>query len=136
MGDFAKVEAGQNVADAMASARSKRPEIPPRTQSSYQSKPSCESEMSLQAWATLETPRKMVPDTGGDGYSPIKTAKCTEYTINTPRGAASPPRDASQRSASPTTDELTCRCGFSCGTESAMRKHLNRFKGEPGHRLV
>mmetsp|Transcript_119435 Transcript_119435/g.337959 ORF Transcript_119435/g.337959 Transcript_119435/m.337959 type:complete len:353 (-) Transcript_119435:71-1129(-) len=31
---------------------------------------------------------------------------------------------------------MECACGFSCGTPSAMEKHMARFPGSPGHRCL
>lgn len=30
-------------------------------------------------------------------------------------------------------DALSCSCGYSCGTETALRRHLERFAGDSKH---
>lgn len=52
--------------------------------------------------------------------------------------ASAPPPSALADYEAQTYESATwaCICGFSCGTQAALERHLNRFAGQKGHRAV
>merc|ERR1719408_997556 len=43
------------------------------------------------------------------------------------RASREPPRDTGP------SQDIGCKCGYSCGTMKALEKHLAKFPGDPAH---